>query len=68
MTGAAMTSSPDLPELRPASPADRAALRASAEGARGLTHEEYFKLLAQFPASPEELRRRRCPGGAPFRL
>lgn len=63
-----MTSSPDLPDLRPASMADRAALRASADGARRLTHEEYLQLLAQFPASPDELRRRRNPSGPPFRL
>ena len=51
-----------------ATPADIAALTASAERARRMSWEEYSRLCAQFAAGPEELRKRRVSTGEPFRL
>ena len=56
-------------ELPAATPADLAALAASAKGARRMSWEEYFRFLAQFAAGTEELRKRGVStGGEPFRL
>ncbi len=63
-----MSSNDDL-ELRAATKEDVEALRASARGARTMKTDDYFRFLAQFTASVEELRRRPVPRGSkPFRL
>ncbi len=49
-----------------ASEADRAAMRA--DGRRPMTPEEYEQFLAQFPADPEALRKRKVFRGEAFRL
>ena len=62
-------SSNDYLEFRGATKEDLEALRASARGARVMKTEEYFRFLAQFTASVEELRRRPLPRRSkPFRL
>ncbi|HET7786108.1 MAG TPA: hypothetical protein VFL36_09060 [Myxococcales bacterium] len=62
-------SSNDYLEFRRATKEDVEALRASARNARTMKTEDYFRFLAQFTASVEELRRRPLPlRSKPFRL
>jgi hypothetical protein len=62
-------SSNDYLEFRAATKEDLDALRASARDARAMKSEDYFRFLAQFTASVEELRRRPFPHRSkPFRL
>ena len=62
-------SSKDFLEFRSATAEDVAALRESARGARAMSHEDYFRFLAQFEVPTEVLRKRRIPVNAKrFRL
>ena len=64
-----MSSSEKWPpiEIPIATPEDIAALRRASRPV-GLSGEAYLKFLAQFHATPEQLRARKGPRGEPFRL